>query len=68
MEVARTGDHINVEITAHEATNGARHENDDVSINVISTEVGRILVSPPAGEPRRPRRELGFRPRRTRSR
>ena len=51
MEVARTGDHINVEITAHEATNGARHETD-VSINVISTEVGRILVSPPAGEPR----------------
>lgn len=51
MEVARTGDHINVEITAHEATNGARHETD-VGINVISTEVGRILVSPQAGEPR----------------
>jgi hypothetical protein len=51
MEVARTGERITVELTAHEATNGARH-NTDVSVNVISTEVGLILVSPPAGEPR----------------
>jgi len=51
MEIARTGEHTNVEITAHEATNGARHRTD-VSINIINTEVGRILVSPPAGEPR----------------
>jgi EspG family len=51
MEVARKGDRITVELTAHEATNGARHHTD-VSVNVISTEVGIILVSPPAGEPR----------------
>jgi EspG family len=51
MEVARTGDRITVELTAHEATNGARHHTD-VSVNVISTEVGLILVSPPAEEPR----------------
>jgi hypothetical protein len=51
MEIARTGEHTNVEITAHELTDGARHQTD-VCINVINTEVGRILVSPPAGEPR----------------
>jgi hypothetical protein len=51
MEIARTGQRTNVEITAYEATNGARHQTD-VSINIINTEVGRILVSPPAGEPR----------------
>lgn len=51
MEVARTGDRVTVELTAHEATNGARHQTD-VSVNVISTEVGLILVSPLAGEPR----------------
>jgi hypothetical protein len=51
MGIARTGKHTNVEITAHEATNGAHHQSD-VCINLINTEVGRILVSPPAGEPR----------------
>lgn len=51
MELARTGPRITVELTAHEATNGARHQTD-VSINLISTELGLILVSPPAGEPR----------------
>lgn len=51
MELARTGERITIELTAHEATNGSRH-NTDVSVNVISTEVGTILVSPPAGEPR----------------
>jgi hypothetical protein len=51
MALARAGERITVELTAHEATNGARH-NTDVSVNVISTEVGVILVSPPAGEPR----------------
>jgi hypothetical protein len=51
MELARTGERITIELTAHEATNGARN-NTDVSVNVISTEVGSILVSPPAGEPR----------------
>jgi hypothetical protein len=51
MELARTGERITVELTAHEATNGARHSTD-VSVNVISTEVGSILVSPPPGEPR----------------
>lgn len=51
MEIARTGEHTNLELTAHEATNGARHQTD-VCINVYNTEIGRILVSPPAGEPR----------------
>ncbi|MCH9731953.1 MAG: ESX secretion-associated protein EspG [Actinomycetia bacterium] len=51
MEMARTGARVNVEVTAHEATNGARQQTD-VSVNVISTEVGTLLVSPPAGEPR----------------
>ncbi|MBS4730622.1 ESX secretion-associated protein EspG [Mycobacterium sp. SM1] len=51
MEVARTGKRVTVELTAHEAVNGARHHTD-VSVNVISTEVGLILVAPQAGEPR----------------
>ncbi|OKH76728.1 secretion protein [Mycobacterium sp. SWH-M3] len=51
MEIARTGDRITVELTAHEATNGARHQTD-VSVNIISTEVGLILVSPLPGQPR----------------
>lgn len=51
MELARTGHRITVELTAHDATNGARHQTD-VSVNLISTEVGLILVSPQAGEPR----------------
>jgi hypothetical protein len=51
MELARTGERITVELTAHDAINGARHQTD-VSVNLISTEVGLILVSPPAGEPR----------------
>lgn len=51
MELARTGRRITVELTAHESTNGARHQTD-VSINLISTELGLLLVSPPAGEPR----------------
>lgn len=51
MEIARTGDRITVELTAHEASNGSRRQTD-VSVNLISTEVGLILVSPPAGEPR----------------
>jgi EspG family len=45
MEIARTGEHTNVEITAHDAINGASHATD-VCINIISTEVGRILVCP----------------------
>ncbi|WP_231999613.1 ESX secretion-associated protein EspG [Mycobacterium sp. 1245852.3] len=51
MEVARAGDRITVELTAHEATNGAHHHTD-VSVNIISTEVGQILVSPTPGQPR----------------
>lgn len=51
MEIARTGDRIIVELTAHSATNGARHQTD-VSVNLISTEVGLILVSPVPGQPR----------------
>lgn len=51
MELARTGERITVELTAHDSLNGARHQTD-VSVNLVSTEVGLILVSPPAGEPR----------------
>lgn len=51
MEMAGTGERSYVELTAHEATNGARHETD-VCNNVVNTEIGRILVSPPADEPR----------------
>lgn len=51
MEIARTGARSTVEITAHEATNGARHQTD-VSVALISSEVGTILVSPSAGESR----------------
>lgn len=51
MEIARTGERITVELTAHEAFNGARNQTD-VSVNLISTEVGLVLVSPPAGESR----------------
>lgn len=51
MEIARTGDRITVELTAHQATNGSRHQTD-VSVNIISTEVGLILVSPVPGQPR----------------
>ena len=39
MELARTGNRITVELTAHDSTNGARHQTD-VSVNLISTEVG----------------------------
>lgn len=51
MELARTGKRITVELTAHDAGDGGRQQTD-VSVNLISTEVGLILVSPPAGEPR----------------
>lgn len=51
MEIARKGDRITVELTAHQATNGSRHQTD-VSVNIISTEVGLILVSPVPGQPR----------------
>ena len=45
MEFARTGAHTTVELTAHESTNGACHQTH-VSVNLISTEVGLILVNP----------------------
>jgi hypothetical protein len=51
MELARTGKRITVELTAHDAGDSGRQQTD-VSVNLISTEVGLILVSPPAGEPR----------------
>lgn len=51
MAIARSGDRINVELTAHQATNGSRHETD-VSVNIISTQVGLILASPVPGQPR----------------
>ncbi|OFJ54189.1 ESX secretion-associated protein EspG [Mycolicibacterium grossiae] len=50
MELARTGERITVELTAHDSVDGAHHQTD-VSVNVISTQVGRILVSPQEGEP-----------------
>lgn len=52
MELARLGERSWVEITAHEAADtGARHHTD-VCVNIINSEVGRILVAPPADEPR----------------
>jgi hypothetical protein len=51
MELARTGNRTTVELTAHDASDGARHKTD-VSVNLISTEVGLILVSAAPGEPR----------------
>ncbi|PJE02614.1 MAG: ESX secretion-associated protein EspG [Mycobacterium sp.] len=52
MTLARGGDRTIVELTAHESTGGGHHHTD-VSVNVISTDIGLILVSPPAGEPRK---------------
>lgn len=51
MALARSGERIYIELTAHEATNGARH-GTDVSVSITSSDVGRILISPPPGEPR----------------
>lgn len=51
MEMARQGPYINVEVTAHEAGGGGRHQSE-VSINILSTQLGQILVHPPAGERR----------------
>lgn len=51
MALARSGDRVTVELTAHEATNGAHHRTD-VSVNVISSDIGLILVSPPVDEQR----------------
>ncbi len=51
MEMARTGKRITVELTAHDAGDRGRQQTD-VSVNLISTEVGLVLVSPPPGEPR----------------
>ena len=50
MELARTGDRVNIELTAHVATGNGAHHHTDVSVNIISTEVGLILVSPASGE------------------
>lgn len=51
MELARGGEWVNVEITAHEAVNGA-HRNTDVGVSVINTDIGRILVAPEDDRPR----------------
>lgn len=51
MDMVLQGDRQYVEITAHEGINGSRHQTD-VSVNIYTTAVGSILVSPPAGEPR----------------
>lgn len=51
MEVAHTGTWATIELTAHEALNGARHQTD-VCVNLLNTDAGRIVVSPPADEPR----------------
>ena len=62
MELARHGERSWVEITAHEATaTGARHQTD-VCVNLINSEVGRILVHPPTPTTRRGRRESMFAP------
>lgn len=45
MDIARAGEWLNVELTAHESTNGAQRRTD-VCINIINTAIGRILVAP----------------------
>ena len=45
MELARTGNRTTVELTAHTRSDGARRQTD-VSVNLISTEVGLILCQP----------------------
>ncbi|ODR09888.1 secretion protein [Mycolicibacillus koreensis] len=52
MEIARSGDHPFVEITAHEQLPEGSRQATDVCVNVINTEIGRILVSPDPDEPR----------------
>jgi hypothetical protein len=52
MEMARTGDRTLVEITAHELTEHGARRDSDVCVNIINSNAGRILVAPPAGEPR----------------
>ncbi|HLR99565.1 ESX secretion-associated protein EspG [Mycolicibacillus parakoreensis] len=51
MEIARIGDHPFTEITAQETSNGSSRATD-VGVTVINTEIGRILVSTAADEPR----------------
>lgn len=51
MTIARSGQHPMTEITAHDAINGARHATD-VGVTIINSQIGRILVAPPRGEPR----------------
>lgn len=48
MAFARSEEVVNVEVQAHDAVNGSRRETD-VSVNLLNTVAGRILVSPPAG-------------------
>lgn len=49
MELAYSGAHPYIELTAHDAINGARRDTE-VSINVFNSSVGRIVVSTPPGE------------------
>lgn len=51
MALARSEEIVNVEVQAHDAVNGTRRETD-VSVNLLNTVAGRILVSPPAGAAR----------------
>lgn len=51
MEIARMGERVNVELTAHESTNGGRRDTE-VSINILNTDVGRMLVLPIDDKPR----------------
>ena len=61
MELARSGDRVLVEITAHELTEHGARRDTDVCVNIINSDVGRILVAPPPGEPRQGG-ESGFAP------
>lgn len=51
IATARGGTFTNAEITAHESIHGVRRSTD-VGVSLLGTDVGRILVSPPPGEPR----------------
>lgn len=51
METARRGERTLVELTAHDLVDG-RRSSTDVSVNIIDSRVGRILVAPGPGEPR----------------
>ncbi|SIJ22137.1 putative DNA-binding protein [Mycobacteroides abscessus subsp. abscessus] len=51
MELAWLGERMTVELTAHDAIDGAHHDTD-VSVNITNTEIGRVLAATPPGERR----------------